>query len=183
MEMGYILPFDPVYVAAREEIVQDLVVPTAEAWRRYGPPEGVIVDNPAKPGYGRWTDGGAWAVQHFRRFEVPLLGWLTLHKDVGILIVMAFAEIRHRCPQYKPIMASTICVRRINRETWRAWSMHCIGIALDVDLDLDGKWERCEDEARFPPEVIAICEGCGLTWGGRWPGKAEDDMHLQIAIA
>lgn len=54
-------------------------------------------------------------------------------------------------------------------------SLHAFGAALDLNPSTN----RLGEEGDMPPEIVAIFEANGWTWGGRW--VRPDFMHFQFA--
>ena len=49
----------------------------------------------------------------------------------------------------------------------------CIAIDLNVATNAMGT------TGDMDPRLVALFEGYGFTWGGRWSGKNQDPMHFQ----
>lgn len=58
-------------------------------------------------------------------------------------------------------------------------SMHAYGIAIDLDAENNGFYNKTPRFAKFP-EVLKAFDDVGATWGGRWK-RATDGMHWQFA--
>lgn len=163
-------------VAARAEV--RAAVPDEHAvLARVNP---LLEDDPNRPGYGRWKDGGAWFSTRTVRVDVPLLGGCTIDRAVAGYLIAAWAEVA-QCTTYRPGAVSCVCIRRMNRNVHQSWSLHCTGYCLDVDLDRDSKWERREQISPECAKALAILESWGWVLGAHWQGKSEDDMHAQWA--
>jgi D-alanyl-D-alanine carboxypeptidase len=54
-------------------------------------------------------------------------------------------------------------------------STHSWGIAID----LNARTNAMGTPGNMDPALVAVFEGCGFTWGGRWPGANKDPMHFQ----
>jgi len=56
-------------------------------------------------------------------------------------------------------------------------STHARACGIDLNPDKNAQGTA----GNMPPEVVAIFEATGATWGGRWSGKSRDPMHFQWA--
>jgi D-alanyl-D-alanine carboxypeptidase len=54
-------------------------------------------------------------------------------------------------------------------------STHSWGIAID----LNARTNAMGTAGDMDPALVALFEGYGFTWGGRWPGTNKDPMHFQ----
>lgn len=54
-------------------------------------------------------------------------------------------------------------------------STHSWGIAID----LNARTNPMGREGDMDPALVALFEGMGFTWGGRWSGRSKDPMHFQ----
>jgi hypothetical protein len=171
----------------------------------YGPLASIIKDDPKRIGGCIFTDGGKWQTENIKSFGLPLVGNVSLHRRAAGVYRVALADVELLFPDYKPTKAAGFCCRHKNWDPAQSLTTHASGFAVDIDLDIDGTWERKENIAetilmslrmkfterddaellieakRQAVEIIKAMEAWGLVWGGRWGGKKVDDMHFQYA--
>ncbi len=178
VEAGVLHPDDPNVVAARAEVAASVPGQT-DAMRLYGPPANVYEDDPARPGWCRWTDLGVWKRANLRMFDLPGVGARLLHPKAAAVYIMAFTDIA--CDgqyQWTPNMVITHALRRKNQKPGAGLSVHVFG-ACDEDWMHVGKWQRVFVPTPAILSAWARLRACGLTCGADWTGDSEDMMHFQ----
>ena len=138
-----------------------------------------IAPSPKDPRRGVWTDAGEWALANMRHYDIPLLRRILLHRGAFPAYLAAFSEIQARFPALRVGRASTFCLRRKNWNPASGWTSHVTGYAVDVDWDMDSKWERVEDVTGDLAGAFAVLRSWGFVLGQDWSGKRKDSMHIQ----
>lgn len=149
---------------------EDAVI--AEVAKRIGP-------HPKDARRGVWTDGGDWALAHLRHYDIPILRRVLLNRDAFPVYLAAFAEVQARYPELRVGRTSCFCLRRKNWNPASGWTSHVTGYAVDVDWDMDSKWERVEDVTGDLAGAFAVLRSWGFTLGQDWTGKSKDGMHVE----
>ncbi|MCF7947675.1 MAG: M15 family metallopeptidase [Spirochaetia bacterium] len=121
-------------------------------------------------------------------FELPVvmrLSWnptketryIRAHKDVGLAIVDAIAEIawfyREKFEQYNRY-GGVFNYR--HKRGGGELSVHSWGIAIDLNPHL-GRFGSQEDANTYPRAIVEIFKERGFEWGGDWANP--DAMHFQ----
>ena len=104
---------------------------------------------------------------------------LHLHRDIVDRAVAAL-EAAHEASGFMPTRVGTLAQRYINRDPTMPYSLHSIGLALDIDAADNGygvplSQTTLGQNIRFPQ----VMEEHGFCWGGRWRGRGIDAMHFQ----
>jgi hypothetical protein len=122
---------------------------------------------------------GNWASQSLGYAHpqgIPAISRIYCPRKLAPVVEAVFAEIAAAgladeiqsfdgcyCPRYK---------RRTSRQSP---SVHCWGIALDINAATNALGTKGD----MSPTVVAIFRKHGSKWGGDWTGKSRDPMHFQ----
>jgi hypothetical protein len=114
-------------------------------------------------------------------FSIPL-DWDTLksasgircHKLIAPLLEAAFAQIVAQGLRQSVKTYGGSYNWRMKRGQAKP-STHSWGIALDLNVRSNAMGTRGD----MDPALVAVFEGLGFVWGGRWSGRNKDPMHFQ----
>jgi hypothetical protein len=130
-----------------------------------------------------------WETQNIVRVPFPQpvpLDWDMATKATGIrchrLLAPLFAEVFRRINEAK--LASTIqtyggCYTYRAKRNGSKPSTHSWGIAIDFNVRTNAMGTAGD----MDPRLVALMEGMGFVWGGRWSGANKDPMHFQFCSA
>jgi len=126
-----------------------------------------------------------WESDQLARAAIPFpipLSWdpakqvrnIYCHKKLVAVLPSVFEDIdrkglRDRMRTYGG------CFNFRGKRTSNKLSVHSWGIAIDLNPETNGMGAAGD----MPPEIVAVFESFGFTWGGRWPGRSKDPMHFQ----
>jgi hypothetical protein len=124
---------------------------------------------------GNWED-----VYIVHEDEVPIVGFISCHKEIILDVMKVFYKIKERgLEQYIDVddWANGGCFvpRHKNWNMRRGLSRHSWGIAVDVNPTEN----PYGSDGNQHPAVIEAFEKYGFIWGGRWNFK--DPMHFEIS--
>jgi hypothetical protein len=131
---------------------------------RHGGPDRQVVQDPA------------WQDEHIVRDQVPILGTIRCHRDVIPLIREVLAEVVDAGLERtvdRAGYAGCWNARLTNRLD--AVSRHSWGTAIDLNFPDNPVGSK----GAMDPELIAIFERHGFTWGGEW--LLTDPTHFEVA--
>jgi|CXWL01.1.fsa_nt_gi hypothetical protein len=126
-----------------------------------------------------------WEQQFMARAALPFaipLDWdrsksasgIRCHKLVAPLLEAVFTEIVQRGLQKSVKTYGGGYTWRMKRGQAKP-STHSWGIAID----LNARTNAMGTAGDMDPALVALFEGYGFTWGGRWSGANKDPMHFQ----
>ncbi len=126
-----------------------------------------------------------WEQQFMGRAALPFpvpLDWDTTRSATGVrchrlivpLLQAVFTEIVQRGLQKSVRTYGGGYVWRMKRGQAKP-STHSWGIAID----LNARTNAMGTSGDMDPALVALFEGYGFTWGGRWSGANKDPMHFQ----
>lgn len=126
-----------------------------------------------------------WEQQFMGRATLPFpvpLDWDTSKSATGIrchklivpLLQAVFTEVVQRGMQKSVKTYGGGYVWRMKRGQAKP-STHSWGIAID----LNARTNAMGTAGDMDPALVALFEGYGFTWGGRWSGTNKDPMHFQ----
>lgn len=145
-----------------------------EIQKLYGDPAGFIRQD--------GTVSPLWALRMVRvPFPVPLpIGWLPATAASACSVNQAIAdEVTAFFAALQKAQLWTKLVTYDGGYVWRAQrgsaklSMHAYGAALDFNANTN----ELGTKGDMDPDVVALAENRGWTWGGRW--QRPDPMHFQ----
>ncbi len=131
------------------------------------------------------TPDPKWELQHMGRAKLPFpipLDWDTSKSATGIrchrliapLLEAVFTEVVQRGLQGAVKTYGGGYNWRMKRGQAKP-STHSWGIAID----LNARTNAMGTAGDMDPALVALFEGYGFTWGGRWSGANKDPMHFQ----
>lgn len=126
-----------------------------------------------------------WADEHIARAALPFpipLAWDTAKKVTAIachrlvvpLVEEAFRQIAARGLQRTVRTFGGGYAYRAKRGALKP-STHAWGIAIDLNPATNAMGSAGD----MDPRLVALLEGFGFLWGGRWAGRGKDPMHFQ----
>lgn len=132
---------------------------------------------------GRLSPG--WADEYIARAALPFpipLAWETAknvtaiacHRLVVPLVEEVFREIAARGLQRAVKSYGGGYAYRPKRGALKP-STHSWGIAFDLNPATNAMGTAGD----MDPRLVALLEGYGFLWGGRWAGRSKDPMHFQ----
>ena len=132
---------------------------------------------------GRLSPG--WADEYIARAALPFpipLAWETAknvtaiacHRLVVPLVEEVFREIAARGLQRAVKSYGGGYAYRAKRGALKP-STHSWGIAFDLNPATNAMGTA----GNMDPRLVALLEGYGFLWGGRWAGRSKDPMHFQ----
>lgn len=120
----------------------------------------------------------AWVAANITTGSVPILGTVRCHRITIPPLAGALGEIAEaglaseiRASEY----AGCYVPRFIDRDPRRGLSMHAFGLAVDLNTRTNQLGTRGD----MHPDVVAILERWGFSWGGYW--ALPDPMHFELA--
>lgn len=133
-------------------------------------------------------DGGIslhWAAEHITAAPLPFpipLAWdtsksvraIACHRLIAPLVEEAFREIAARRLQGSVKTYGGGYSFRPKRGALKP-STHAWGIAFDLNPATNAMGTAGDVD----PRLVALLEGFGFHWGGRWAGRSKDPMHFQ----
>lgn len=133
-------------------------------------------------------DGGispTWEAKFMARATLPFpipLAWDTTknataircHKLIAPLIEETFRRIAAQGLQ-SAVMTYGGCYAYRPKRNGVKPSTHSWGIAIDLNPNTNAMGTPGD----MDPHLVALFEGYGFTWGGRWSGGNKDPMHFQ----
>ena len=133
-------------------------------------------------------DGGIsprWATEHVTSAALPFpipLAWDTsksvravaCHRLIAPLVEEVFREIAARRLQTAVKSCGGGYSYRPKRGALKP-STHSWGIAIDLNPATNAMGSAGD----MDPRLVALFEGFGFRWGGRWSGRGKDPMHFQ----
>ena len=126
-----------------------------------------------------------WEQQFMGRATLPFpipLDWdmsksatgIRCHKLIAPLLQAVFTEVVQRGLQKSVKTYGGGYTWRMKRGQAKP-STHSWGIAIDLNARTNAMGTRGD----MDPALVALFEGYGFTWGGRWSGANKDPMHFQ----
>jgi LysM repeat protein len=127
-----------------------------------------------------------WETQNIARVALPApipLDWDTSKSATSIrchrLLVPLYTEVFRRVSAAG--LASTIqtyggCYTYRAKRNGSKPSTHSWGIAIDFNV----RTNAMGTAGNMDPRLVALMEGLGFVWGGRWSGPNKDPMHFQF---
>jgi LysM repeat protein len=138
-------------------------------------------------GYARddGTPDPKWETQFMARAALPFpipLDWdrsksasgIRCHKLIAPLLEAVFTDIVGKGLQGSVKTYGGGYNWRMKRGQAKP-STHSWGIAID----LNARTNAMGTAGDMDPALVALLEGYGFTWGGRWSGRNKDPMHFQ----
>lgn len=133
-------------------------------------------------------DGGIdpkWEAERMTRAALPFsipLAWDTTknaraircHQLIAPLVEVVFHQIAARSLESAVKTYGGGYVYRAKRNGVKP-STHAWGIAIDLNPNTNPMGTPGD----MDPRLVALFEGHGFTWGGRWSGRDKDPMHFQ----
>jgi hypothetical protein len=119
-----------------------------------------------------------WVAANITTAGVPILGSVRCHRIMFNQLSGALAEIEQvgLANEIRPgDYAGCYVPRFIDRDPRRGLSMHAFGLAVDLNVSTNGLGTRGD----MHPDVVAIFQKWGFTWGGTW--SRPDPMHFELA--
>ena len=169
-----------------------VALPRAAAWP--APPVGLqgVLDTFGNI-YSYIRDDGtvdpSWEVQTIVRVELPFaipLDWDPTKSATGIrchrLLAPLFTEVFRRIVAdglRSSIKTYGGCYQFRAKRNGSKPSTHSWGIAIDFNV----KTNAMGTAGDMDPRLVALMEGLGFLWGGRWSGAGKDPMHFQYCSA
>jgi D-alanyl-D-alanine carboxypeptidase len=131
------------------------------------------------------TADPAWEAQHMGRAQLPFaipLDWnptqsarsIRCHKLIAPLLEAVFADIVAQGLQPAVKTYGGGYNWRMKRGQAKP-STHSWGIAIDLNVRSNAMGTAGD----MSPALVALFEGRGFVWGGRWSGAFKDPMHFQ----
>lgn len=126
-----------------------------------------------------------WEVQTITRVTLPfaipysvnpatMITKIAVHKKLAPLFLAVFNDIQAQGLQGSVKSYGGGYVARMKRGQAKP-STHTWGIAID----LNDRTNAMGTPGDIDPKLVALFEGYGFTWGGRWSGRNQDPMHFQ----
>jgi len=127
-----------------------------------------------------------WEVQVITRVVLPfpipysvnpatMITKIAVHKKLAPLFQTVFADIQAQGLQGSVKSYGGGYVARMKRGQAKP-STHTWGIAID----LNDRTNAMGTAGDMDPRLVALFEGYGFVWGGRWGGANKDPMHFQF---
>lgn len=119
-----------------------------------------------------------WVASNITTGSVPILGSVRCHRIIFPQLSGALGEIQDvgLASEIRPgEYAGCYVPRFIDRDPRRGLSMHAFGLAVDLNVSTNGLGTRGD----IHPDVVAIFQKWGFTWGGVW--SRPDPMHFELA--
>ena len=119
-----------------------------------------------------------WVASNITTGSVPILGSVRCHRIMFPQLSAALGEIQKAglASEIRPgDYAGCYVPRFIDRDPRRGLSMHAFGLAVDLNVSTNGLGTRGD----MHPDVVAIFQKWGFTWGGVW--SRPDPMHFELA--
>jgi hypothetical protein len=127
-----------------------------------------------------------WEASRIVRQELPFaipLAWDTSKSVTGIrchkLLAPLFAEVFQQIVAQglqKTVKTYGGCYQFRPKRNGFKPSTHSWGIAIDLNPNTNAMGTAGD----MDPQLVALFEGLGFVWGGRWAGKGKDPMHFQF---
>ena len=139
--------------------------------------------NPADFARDDGTEDPRWQAEYIVRIPLPfavpydgrvMLTRLAVHKLVAPLFTAVFTDIQNQGLKDTVKSCGGVFNWRMKRGQTKA-STHTWGIAIDLNVATNAMGTTGD----MDPRLVALFEGYGFTWGGRWSGKNQDPMHFQ----
>jgi hypothetical protein len=130
-----------------------------------------------------------WEAQKIVRVELPFaipLDWDPSKSASGIrchaLLAPLFTEVFRRI--VADGLRATVktyggCYQYRAKRNGTKPSTHSWGIAIDFNV----RTNMMGTAGDMDPRLVALMEGLGFVWGGRWAGRGKDPMHFQYCSA
>jgi hypothetical protein len=119
----------------------------------------------------------AWVASNIATGPVPILGSVRCHRIMFPQLTAALDEIADAglAGEIRPgDYAGCYVPRFIDRDPRRGLSMHAFGLAVDLNVSTN----QLNTSGDMHPDVVAIFEKWGFTWGGWW--ARSDPMHFEL---
>ena len=119
----------------------------------------------------------AWVAANIATATMPILGSVTCHRLLIPRLVAALTEVEEEglSGSLRPGDYGGCYVPRfIDRDPSNPLSRHAFGLAVDLNVSTN----HLGPEGDMDPEVVAIFQRWGFTWGGHW--SRPDPMHFEI---
>lgn len=131
------------------------------------------------------TPNPKWETNFMARANLPFaipLDWdpsksatgIRCHKFIAPLLEAVFADIVAKGLRQSVKTYGGCYNWRMKRGATKP-STHSWGIAID----LNARTNAMGTAGDMDPHLVALFEGCGFVWGGRWSGRSKDPMHFQ----
>jgi len=126
-----------------------------------------------------------WELQTITRVTLPfpipysvnpatMITKIAVHKKLAPLFLAVFSDIQAQGLQGSVKTYGGGYVARMKRGQAKP-STHTWGIAID----LNDRTNAMGTAGDIDPALVALFEGYGFVWGGRWGGANKDPMHFQ----